>query len=66
MPEKTQAEWEAEGDAHTLVMAAEIRADDTRLRAAAAKVPAIQEEAKDRLNSVNRLAAGLNKKKKKK
>lgn len=59
--DKTEADWQAESDAHTLVMAEEIKADKQRLEAATKKVPEIREEAQARLTSVNRLASGLRK-----
>lgn len=48
---KTEADWQAEGDMHTLARAAEIRADPKRLKAA-------QELAKKKLLELAQVAGG--------
>lgn len=53
---KTDAEWEAQGDAETLARAAEIQADKKRLKRAAKAAKSMVSDAQTRAKAMKRIA----------
>jgi NADH:ubiquinone oxidoreductase subunit D len=52
---KTPEEWEAQGDAYTLMRAEEIRQDTTRLKKALNWIEVLAEETQNKAKAVNSL-----------
>ena len=56
---KTEKQWEAEGDAHTLATAKQIEADPKRIAAAKKAAPALANEQQGRADALASVTKGI-------